>query len=132
MENENPGSYGGVTRFAKDNRISIKRAKQILEKDLGYTLHKPQRRKFPTLPVKVFTMDEQWRADLIEVINISKYILYNKGYKYFLTIVDVFSKYAWVEPIKNKTGQAVTEAFEKILKQGRRPIQLQTDDRKEF
>ena len=65
---ENPGSYGGVTRFAKDNRISIKRAKQILEKDLGYTLHKPRRRKFPTLPVKVFTTDEQWTADLIEQI----------------------------------------------------------------
>ena len=38
-------------------------------------------------------------------------------------MVDVFSKYAWVEPIKNKTGQAVTTAFEKILKQGRKPIQ---------
>ena len=36
---ENPGSYGGIHRFAEDNRISIKRAKQILEKDLGYTLH---------------------------------------------------------------------------------------------
>ena len=85
---------------------------------LGYTLHKPTRRKFPTLPVKVFTIDEQWTADLIEVINISKQ---NKGYKYLLTMVDVFSKHAWVEPIKNKTGQAVTVAFEKILKQGRTP-----------
>ena len=47
-------------------------------------------------------------------------------------MVDVFSKYAWVEPIKNKTGQAVTTAFEKILKQGQKPIQLQTDDGKEF
>ena len=42
----------------------------------------------------------------------------------------MFSKHAWVETIKNKTGQAVTEAFEKILKQGRTPIQLQTDDDK--
>ena len=49
-----------------------------------------------------------------------------------LTVVDVFSKHAWVEPIKNKTGQAVTTAFEKILKQGRTPIQLQTDDGREF
>jgi len=43
-----------------------------------------------------------------------------------------FSKHAWAEPVKNKTGQAVTESFEKILKQGRKPIQLQTDDGKEF
>ena len=126
---ENPASYGGVARFTKSQGISVKKAKQILEKDLSYTLHKPRRRHFPTLPVKVFTIDEQWTADLIEVINISKQ---NKGYKYLLTVVDVFSKYAWVEPIKNKTGQAVTEAFEKILKQGRKPIQLQTDDGREF
>ena len=37
-----------------------------------------------------------------------------------------------MEPIKNKTGQAVTAAFEKILKQGRTPINLQSDDGKEF
>ena len=125
----NPGSYGGVSRFATNQGISLKKAKSVLEHDLGYTLHKPTRRKFPTLPVKVFTIDEQWTADLIEVINISKQ---NKGYKYLLTVVDVFSKHAWVEPIKNKTGQAVTTAFEKILKQGRTPIQLKTDDGKEF
>lgn len=47
-------------------------------------------------------------------------------------MVDVFSKHAWVEPIKNKTGKTVTEAFEKILKQCRTAIQLQTDDGKEF
>ena len=124
-----PGSYGDVSRFAKSQGISLNKAKSVLEHDLGYTLHKPTRRKFPTLPVKVFTIDEQWTADLIEVINISKQ---NKGYKYLLTVVDVFSKHAWVEPIKNKTGQAVTTAFEKILKPGRTPIQLQTDDGKEF
>ena len=126
---ENPGNYGGVSRFAKNQGISVKKAKAILENDLGYTLHKPTRRKFPTLPVKVFTIVEQWTVDLIEVINISKQ---NQGYKYLLTVVEVFSKYAWVEPIKTKTGQAVTDAFEKILKQGRKPIQLQTDSEKEF
>ena len=121
--------YGGVTRFAKSQGITLKRARKLLEQDLGYTLHKPRRRNFPTLPVKVFTIDEQWVADLIEVITISKQ---NKGYKYLLTVVDVFSKHVWVEPLKNKTGQAVADAFEKILKQGRIPIQLQTGDGKEF
>ena len=45
---------------------------------------------------------------------------YNRGYRYLLTMVDVFSKHAWVEPVKSKTGQAVTEAFEKILRKGGR------------
>ena len=63
---ENPGNYGGVSRFAKNQGISVKKAKAILENDLGYTLHKPTRRKFPTLPVKVFTIVEQWTVDLNE------------------------------------------------------------------
>ena len=98
---ENPASYGGVSRFAKSQGISVKKAKQIPEKDLGYTLHKPQRRHFPTLPVKVFNVDEQWTSDLIEVMNISKQ---NRGLKYLPTVVDVFSQYAWVEPLKKQDG----------------------------
>ena len=74
-------------------------------------------------------MDEQWTADIIEENNISKY---KKGYECLLKVGDVFSKHAWVEPLKNKTGQAVAEAFEKILKQGGKPIQLQTDKGKNF
>ena len=72
---------------------------------------------------------KQWTADLIEVINIAKC---NRGY--LLTVVEVFSKYAWVEPVKNKTGKAVTNAMAKILKrgEGRKPINLQTDNGKEF
>ncbi|XP_020602811.1 uncharacterized protein LOC110041829 [Orbicella faveolata] len=79
----------------------------------------------------VFGTDEQWVADLIERINIPKF---NRGYRYLLTVVNVFSKYGWVEPVKTKSGQDVTIAFEKILKrsQGRQPQNLQTDDGKEF
>ena len=124
-----PGSLEGLTRFAKANKITVKRARKVLERDLGYTLHKPRRRRFPTTPVVVFDIDEQWTADLIEVISIAKY---NRGYRYLLTVVDVLSKHAWVQPVKNKTSQAVTAAFEKILKERRKPISLQTDDGKEF
>ena len=114
-----------MTRFAKANNISVKRTREVLNRDLGYTLHKPRRRRFPTLPVLVFGIDEQWAVDLIEVINIAKY---NRGYRYLLTVVDVLSKHAWVQPVKSKTGKAVTDAFEKILKGRRKPINLQTDD----
>ena len=123
---------GGVQRFAKANELSFGKARALLEKGLGYTLHKPRRRGgFPTLPVLVFNIDEQWCCDLIEVQSIAKY---DKGNRYLLVAVDVLSKYAWVEPVKSKTGVAVTEAFEKILKRadGRKPQKLQTDDGKEF
>ena len=47
-------------------------------------------------------------------------------------MVDLLSKHAWVQPVKSKTGKAVTDAFEKILKGGRKPINVQTYDGKEF
>ena len=61
-----------VCHSFKSQGINLERAKAILENDLSYMLHKPWGCTFPTLPVKVFTMHEQWTADLIEVINISK------------------------------------------------------------
>ena len=126
-----PGSLGGVTRFSQTLKLPPQKVREVLEKDLGYTLHKPRRRRFSTLPVLVLNVDQQWVVDLVEVQNISKY---NKGMRYLLMVIDAFSKYAWVEPIKTETGKAVTEAFEKILKRAksRKPVNLQTDDGKEF
>ena len=124
-----PGSLGGVQRFAKAYGLPVKKAKQVLEKDLAYTLHKPRRRRFPTLPVVVGGLDDQWVADLIEVQPLAKY---NKGIRYLLTVIDVLSKYAWVQPLKNKTGPSVVEALETIVEEGRKPVRLQTDKGKEF
>ena len=47
-------------------------------------------------------------------------------------VLDVLSKYAWVQPLKAKTGVALVKAFDKILKQGRKPSRLQTERGKEF
>ena len=104
------GSLGGVTRFAKAQKLPVATVREKLEADLGYTLHKLTRRRFRTLPVLVFAINEQWVADLIEVGNIAKS---NRGYRYLLTVVDVLSKYAWVEPVKSKTGKDLAAAFER-------------------
>ena len=94
---------------------------------MGYTLLKPRRKRFKTLPVVAEGMDHQWVADLVEVQTLSRY---NRGYRYLLTVIDVLSKYAWVQPLKDKTGVQLVKAFEKILKTGRRPIQLQMEKEK--
>ena len=57
---------------------------------------------------------------------------YNKGARYLLTVVDIFSKHAWVRPMKKKTGTEVVKAFTSIFKEGRKPLRMQTDDGKEF
>lgn len=74
-------------------------------------------------------IDHQFQADLIDVKNLKKY---NDGYSFLLTCIDVLSKYAWVIPLKTKTGEALVEAFRKIVAQGRRLLRLQTDKGKEF
>jgi len=65
----------------------------------------------------------------VEVQPLAKY---NCGIRYLLTVLDVLSKYAWVQPLKAKTGVALVKAFHKILKQGRQPNRLQTDRGTEF
>lgn len=56
---------------------------------------------------------------------------FNSGVKYLLTVIDVFSKYGWIVPLKSKTGVEVAEAFSKIYKE-RRPEKLWVDKGKEF
>jgi transposase InsO family protein len=63
----------------------------------------------------------------------TKYSKENKGFKYFLAVIDCFSKYAWTFPLKNKKPEGIIESFSKIFKEsGRRPLKLQTDEGTEF
>ena len=96
---------------------------------LANELHKPIRRHFIKRRVIVNGIDEIWAADLVEMQKFSKW---NKGFKYLLMIIDVFSKYGWIIPLKRKTGEEVTLAFTKIFKEGRRPKFLWTDKGSEF
>ena len=76
----------------------------------------------------VFNTDEIWSPDLVEMQAFSSF---NKGFKYILTDIDVFSKYAWAVPIKDKSAASVTKAFENIISD-RIPKKLWVDERKEF
>ena len=49
---------------------------------------------------------------------------YNKGIKYLLCAVDIYSKYAWVVPLKSKRGIATVNAFQKIISKGRKPNKM--------
>ena len=68
-------------------------------------------------------IDYQWQADLADISKMSKV---NDKYRCLLCIIDVFSKFAWVVPIKNKTAKTL------VLKNGRSPKSLQTDKGTEF
>ena len=57
---------------------------------------------------------------------------YNKGIKYLLCAVDLFSKYVWVVPIKDKKGTSIASAFQKIISGGRKPNKIWVDQGSEF
>lgn len=92
-------------------------------------LHSRARKNFLRRRVIMKGIDDLWQADLVEM---GTYSTYNNNFKYMLTVIDTFSKYAWAEAIKSKTASEVCNAFQKILSLGRVPENLQTDDGKEF
>ena len=70
-------------------------------------------------------IDKIWAADLVEMQAFSKS---NHGVRYLLTVIDVFSKYGWMLPLKDKTAKSVADAFKEIFKQSKRkPEKLWTD-----
>ena len=107
-----PSSLRGVSAFVKAQGIS--REKTESQQKLSYMLHKPRRRRrFPTLPTLVFGINEQFVMDLVDLQKSAKR---NKGHKYLLTVIDVLSKYAWVEPLKSKSAAQLIGALEKLWK----------------
>ena len=108
--------------------ITLTEVKNWLKGELTYTLHKPARRRFTRNPIIVSNIDEQWQADLVDMQAFSKH---NNGFKYILTVIDIFSKYAWALPIKDKSGGAIKDALAGIFSH-RKPFRLQTDQGKEF
>ncbi|XP_043479046.1 uncharacterized protein LOC122509234 [Leptopilina heterotoma] len=72
-------------------------------------LHKQARRNYPRRKVQMRGIDETWQADLVEMI---PYSYSNKGFKYMLTVIDIFSKYAWAVAVKT----SIVERFNRTLK----------------
>ena len=70
--------------------------------NLANELHQPIRRQFPKRRVISYGIDNIWAADLVEMGKFSKW---NKGNKYLLMVIDVFSKFGWIRPLKDKRGQ---------------------------
>jgi transposase InsO family protein len=88
----------------------------------------------------VNNINDVWESDLVDVQGLTKY---NDGVKYLLTVIDAFSKFLHIVPLKSKTGKAlalaVTLAFQSIFNYPnylktirRRPVWVRTDKGKEF
>ncbi|XP_053392046.1 uncharacterized protein LOC128554760 [Mercenaria mercenaria] len=131
-----PASFSGPQKLYKAVKeegkyfIGMHRIRKFLHNQEAYSLHKPVRRRFQRNHVVSSGKDDLWMADLIDTVKFEKW---NKGYKYILLVIDTFSKYVWLKPLKQKTGNDMTEAFKDIFtNSGRMPKRLITDKSQEF
>ena len=92
-------------------------------------LHRQIIRKFNRRKLYSSFRDNIWGVDLADIQLLSKY---NKGIKYLLCEIDLFSKYAQAVPLKGKRGISVVNAFQKIISKTRKPNKIWVDEGSEF
>ena len=93
-------------------------------------MHNPSRRNFKRNKIYAPEIDSLWEADLAFVQDVAKE---NDGVNYLLVFIDVFSKFLWVRPMKNKTARSLVQAFDSISgNEKRKPEKLRTDKGTEF
>lgn len=100
-----------------------------IKEKVALELHKPARRKYPRRRVTTKGILDLMEVDLVEMLPYAKL---NKSNNYILTAIDVFTKKAYAEPVKRKTGKDVSEAFSKILRKSGTPKHVHSDRGKEF
>lgn len=113
----------GITNIGKHT------VRKWLQNQDNYSLQKPVRQSFKKARVVVAGIDDQFDADLADVSNISHE---NDGVKYLLVVIDIFSKYLWIQPLKNKTAHEVVKGFKHIFDGGRTCKKLRTDNGSEI
>ena len=97
---------------------------------LADELHKPIIKKFNKRKVYSQFKDNIWGVDLADMQSLSRE---NKGIKYLLCAIDLYSKYVFVIPLKDKKGISIVNPFDKIIKQSnRKPIKIWVDQGGEF
>ncbi len=131
-------SYGGVDRLyraAREYGVTRREVKAYLSSDRSYVVHRPaQRKRTENRKIFVQGIDNQWQVDLLDI----PFARHNDGYHFLLTVICMFSKYAWVRALRSKQGLVVAEGLEDIFKDAidienhRVCDTLQTDAGKEF
>jgi hypothetical protein len=77
----------------------------------------------------VIGIDDQWDVDLMDMTQFSKY---NRGYNFILVAINIFSKYVWMRPLKDKRCESVMKALKNISAEGRSSCRIRTDKGQEF
>jgi hypothetical protein len=125
---EHPAGFGSVAKLASASKTNKGIVNEWLSGQNTYTLHKPVRKRFPRNPYTVTNIDDVREMDLADLSSLSKK---KKKYRYLLNVIDIFSRYAWSVPLKDKTGTSIKAALNYLFRD-RKPITIQSDKGTEF
>ena len=116
--------------FDKNTFGGTVKNENISNTKLAEELHKPIIRKFKKRKVNSAFIDKIWGVDLVDMQLISKF---NKGFRFLLCVIDIYSKYAWVVRLKDRKGIKFTHSFQKTLKKSNpKPNKIRVDKGSEF
>ena len=119
------GDFKDLTKRTAADKILRDKAFKIASE-----LHKPIIKKFNKRKVYSSFKDNIWGVDLADMQLLSKF---NKGFRFLLCVIDIFSKYAWVIPLKDKKGISIVNAFKQTLKESNsKPNKIWVDKGSEF
>ena len=122
-------AYTGVNTYANATKQNVNTTRNWLEGERAYTLHKPARRRMSAYrPYKTSHFGYQLQADLNDMTIKGRY----KGYRYIVTVIDVFSRYAWARALKSKKPSELRECSKHHIFSEIKPTYLQTDRGLEF
>ena len=107
-----PMVYKFFDKNSEGSGVSTKLAPQ--NQQFAEELHKHIIKKFKKRKIHAAFKDNIWGTDLADMQLLSRY---NKGIRFLLCVIDIFSKYAWVVPLRDKKGVSIVTAFQSILKQ---------------
>ena len=121
-------SYRFFDKKSKGSGVNIELKSS---EQLDGELRKPMIRNFKKRTVYSGFKDNIWGTDFADMQLISKF---NKRFRFLLCVIYIFSKYAWVVPLKDKKGASIVDAFQKILKESSRhkPNKILVDKGSEF
>ena len=106
------------------------KVKFLIKQQLAGEFHKPIIRKLEIRKLQSSFIDNIWSDDLADMQLIDRY---NKGFQFKLYVIDIFSKYAWVIPLKDKKCIAITNGFQKMLDESNcKPTKVLLDNGSEF
>ena len=130
-----PASFEGKKNLyhivKKENKYPIThiQIQKWLKSQNVYTVNRNVKRNFQRGCVIVSGIDDQWDIDLA---SFDKEYKDNKGYKHLLVVIDIFSRFVWIEPLLNKSAPNIVNAFKKVLSKGREPRRLRSDAGTDF